>query len=47
MEEMSVLMRKSLRITDVKSGWFGKTQHRCAQGNDIINWVIDHVENNP
>ena len=44
-EEMAVLMRKNIKISDHKAGWFGKHQ-RCTEGFRILEWIIQHVENN-
>lgn len=45
MEEMALLMKKAIKISDKKNGWFGK-HLRCTEGKDIMDWVINHVERN-
>jgi len=45
LEELTGIIRNDITIRDYKNGWFGSFK-RCAQGCDIIGWILEHVEQN-
>ena len=42
-ENWAEIMRGEINIKDYPNGWFGK-HLRCAQGQDIYGWILEHVE---
>lgn len=43
LENWAEIMRGEINIKDYPNGWFGK-HLRCAQGQDIYGWILEHVE---
>jgi hypothetical protein len=44
LEDYADEMRTQIEIKDHPNGWFG-VHPRCAQGSDIFQWVLKHIEN--
>lgn len=43
LEEWAEIIRSEIEIKDYANGWFAK-HLRCAKGQDIYGWIIEHVE---
>ena len=45
LEDWADIMRQEIQIKDYPNGWFNK-HYRCAKGQDIIDWVLEHGVSN-
>ena len=43
LDVLAHLFRSDIKVEETKPGWFRKTV-KCANGNEIIRWIRDHVE---
>jgi hypothetical protein len=46
LENWAEIMRSEIEIKDYPNGWFG-TYQRCANGQDIYGWILEHAEEDP
>jgi len=45
LEDWADIMRSEIEIKDYPNGWFG-TNHKCARGKDILEWILKYAEEN-